>query len=143
MLMLTSSLSIEFVAIQSDKRNSYRRKVKQEKLAAAQKFAEENTSSAGILAAPVTNGHGRQDSPPPAKKVKHGSDIDEVHGSGSGVSEGEDVADETVEEHNDEEDDDDGEDVEDGEQTQEDLVEDPLEPDEDGHNDGMSDGDSD
>jgi DNA polymerase epsilon subunit 3 len=106
----------KFTAIQADKRNTYRKKVREIKKAGKEPMMSSNGYT-GYSTAPVGGVEG--DSPPAAKRAKlsggeEGGDTEE-----EGVDEGEgDVEDEEVE---------DDEIEEEEEEVQEGLIEDPLE----------------
>ncbi|KAF2089017.1 histone-fold-containing protein [Saccharata proteae CBS 121410] len=130
--------------IQCDKRNSYRRRLKEEKLAAEAQptdaAAAPSTAGAETGGAPGANGHARgddDDSAPASKKMRR--DIEDSGMDMEDVDEGED---EGEEEQDEEDEDEEGEDEEEEEEEDDEeaddaaaaaqLREDPLEPREDG-----------
>ncbi|KAF2472102.1 histone-fold-containing protein [Lindgomyces ingoldianus] len=123
----------KFTSIQADKRNSYRKKVREEKK------AQKDTSEGKPRAA---NGHAAGvDDSPPAKRARRSSVDNGEHASGS---EEEADVDETVEEEQQEdeevEEDEEGEEEEEGAEEQ--LTEDPIEAREsEASDEGMEDGD--
>ncbi|KAJ9668564.1 hypothetical protein H2201_001206 [Coniosporium apollinis] len=120
-------------ATQCDKRNSYRRKVREEKavkaLAAIEAGVVEMGQGAAAGAAGV-NGHARVgDEPPAAKKMRRGEAEAEDEGETDveQVEQGEDGADEEQDQEDDVEEDEEVEGSEDEEDGERRLVEDPIE----------------
>lgn len=124
----------KFTSIQADKRNSYRKKVREEKKA---------LKEGGETKVKAVNGHAAEDESPPTKRARRSSVDNGEHATGSEEEEGADV-DETVEDvqEEDEEVEDEGEDEADEEPVEEGLQEDPLEEKEvQPSDDDMADGD--
>ncbi|KAF2002853.1 histone-fold-containing protein [Amniculicola lignicola CBS 123094] len=129
----------KFTSIQADKRNSYRKKIREEKKAAKDPLSPSDPSFSQPLA---LNGHtaggAENDESPPAKRARRSSVDNGEHAEGSGEDS---HLDETIdEEHQDDEEVEDDE-VED-EVVEEQLAEDPLEEREDeATEDDLGDGD--
>ena len=119
--------------MQCDKRNSYRRKIREEKAAAADKPTDGGAINGDISmldasSISVANGRSRTDDEPPSKKARREAgeeDVSEGDDKFHDALEGDEDGDEIVEGEGDDEVDDDEDD-----EVEEDQVEDPLEDDE-------------
>lgn len=121
----------KFTAIQADKRNSYRKKVRDEKK--AQKEGGDEAKPRAV------NGHGMDDESPPTKRARRSSVDNGDHATGS--DEDNDV-DETVEDVQEEDEEVEDDEVVEEEPVDEGLTEDPIEVRESEASDGdMADGD--
>ncbi|KAF2653870.1 histone-fold-containing protein [Lophiostoma macrostomum CBS 122681] len=120
----------KFTSIQADKRNSYRKKVREEKK------AQKDTGDAPPRA---VNGHAVDDDSPPTKRARRSSGDNGEHATGS---EEEVEPDEAAEEVPEDEDEGDDDEVEEEEPADEGLAEDPIEVrDSEASDDEMADGD--
>jgi hypothetical protein len=120
----------KFTSIQADKRNSYRKKVREEKKA---------QKEPGDVTPRVANGHAAGDESPPTKRARRSSVDDGGHATGSEEEVEPDEAAEEVQEDDEEGDDDE---VEEEEPVDEGLTEDPIEVrDSEASDDEMADGD--